>query len=88
MAMAVRSVSWHFASPQVDDFGDDALLFQSHRLFDGDHVEGVHAHLDVGDVHSGAVALDAHLHVEIDDPSSSSPRSIPSTTAMAAWRGS
>jgi hypothetical protein len=31
-------------------------------------VEGVHAHLHVGDVHARVVRLDADLHVEIDHP--------------------
>jgi hypothetical protein len=35
--------------------GGDALLLQAHGFFDGDFVERVHAHLDVGDVNAGAV---------------------------------
>jgi hypothetical protein len=47
--------------------GGHALFLQAHRLFDGDLVEGVHAHLDVGDfVDAGAVGLDAHLDVVVD----------------------
>ena len=38
------------------------------RLLDGDLVERVHRHLDVGEVDAGPVRLDAHLDVEIDDP--------------------
>jgi hypothetical protein len=69
MAIAVRSVSWHCARRRHGDhFGDHALFLQAHRLFDGDLVERVHAHLHVGDVHPGAVALDAHFDVVVDDP--------------------
>jgi hypothetical protein len=68
MAMAVRRVSWHWchAAGDGDDFGRHALFLQPHRLFDGDLVEGVHAHLDVGDVHPRAVRLDADLDVVVD----------------------
>jgi hypothetical protein len=44
-----------------------SLLLEPHRLLDGDLVERVHAHLDVGDVHAAAVGTDAHLHVGVDD---------------------
>jgi hypothetical protein len=40
------------AAGDGDHFGDHALFFQAHGLFDGDLVKGVHAHLDVGDVHA------------------------------------
>ncbi|MCY1211259.1 hypothetical protein D9M72_229690 [compost metagenome] len=33
-----------------DDFGHEALFLQANRFFDSDLVEGVHAHLDVGQV--------------------------------------
>src|SRR3990167_3124749 len=56
------------AAGDGDDFGDGALFFQAHGFFDGDFVEGVHAHLHVGDVHARAVALDAHFDVLIDYP--------------------
>ena len=58
MAIAVRSVSWHcvHAAGDGDDLGGHALFLQPHGLFDGDLVEGVHAHLDVGDVDARAVA--------------------------------
>jgi hypothetical protein len=38
------------AARDGDHLGDDALLLQPHGLFDGDLVERVHAHLDVGNV--------------------------------------
>jgi hypothetical protein len=47
--------------------GQHALLLQPRGLFDGDLVEGVHAHLDVGQVHARAVGLHAYLHVEVRD---------------------
>ena len=55
------------AARDRDHLGDDALLLQAHGLLDGDLVERVHAHLDVGDVDAGAVGLDAHLDVVVDD---------------------
>ena len=51
----------------ADDLGCLALLLEADRLFDGDLVEGVHRHLDVGELDPGAVRLDPDLHVEIDD---------------------
>jgi hypothetical protein len=66
MAMAVRSVSWQAATPQETAMTSVATPFlQAHRLFDGDLVEGVHAHLDVGQVHAAAVGLDADLDVVV-----------------------
>jgi hypothetical protein len=50
--LALRDAAGH-----GDHFGDHALLLQAHGLFDGDFVEGVHRHLDVGDIHARAVAL-------------------------------
>jgi hypothetical protein len=50
--LALRDAAGH-----GNDLGDHALFLQAHGLFDGDFVERVHAHLDVGDVHTGAVAL-------------------------------
>ena len=32
--------------------GHDALFLQSYRVLDGDFVKGVHAQLDVGDIHA------------------------------------
>src|SRR5690606_301141 len=37
-------------------------------LLDGDLVERVHAHLDVGELDPAAVGLDPRAHVVIDDP--------------------
>ena len=39
-----------------DDLGRLALLLQPQRLLDGDLVERVHRHLDVGELDAGAVA--------------------------------
>jgi hypothetical protein len=36
------------AAGDGDDFGGDAGFLQANGFFDGDFVEGVHAHLDVG----------------------------------------
>ena len=60
--LALRDTARH-----RDHFRDHALLAQPHRLFHGNLVEGVHAHLDVGDVHTAAVGLDANLDVVVDD---------------------
>jgi hypothetical protein len=51
-----------------DDLGDNALFLQTGRLFNGDFVEGVHGHLDVGDVDTRAVGLHANFHVVVDNP--------------------
>jgi hypothetical protein len=68
MAMAVRRVSWHCgdAAGDGDDFGGHALFLQAHGFFDGDFVEGVHAHLDVGEIDARAVGLDADLDVVVN----------------------
>ena len=39
---------------------------QAHRLFDGDFVKGVHAHLDVGDIDARVVRLHPDLDVVVD----------------------
>ena len=56
----------------ADGDGDDlfglAGFLQADGLLDGDLVEGVHRHLDVGEVHTAAVRLHADLHVVVDDP--------------------
>ena len=38
------------------------------RLFDGDFIEGIHGHLDIGDVHAAAVRLHADFDVVVYDP--------------------
>ena len=53
------------AAGNGDDFGHDTLFLQAHGLLDGDFVEGVHAHLDVGDVHTRVVRFDADLYVVV-----------------------
>jgi hypothetical protein len=57
MASAVRIVSCGLlrADGDGDDLGRLALLLQADRLLDGDLVEGVHAHLDVGELDARAV---------------------------------
>ena len=47
---------------------DDPGLAQPQRLFDGDLVERVHRHLDVGGLDPGLVRLDPDLDVVVDDP--------------------
>ena len=51
-----------------DDLARLALFLEPERLLDGDLVEGVHGHLDVGQLNAAAVALDSNLDVEIDNP--------------------
>ena len=55
------------AARNRDHFGHDALLLQPHGLLDSDLVERVHAHLDVGDIHAGAIGLHADLDVVVND---------------------
>ena len=50
------------------DFLNRAFFLQANGFFDRDFVEGVHAHLDVGEVDARAVGLDARLDVVIDHP--------------------
>src|SRR5690554_2703244 len=50
-----------------NDFTGNALLFQTNRFFHSDFAERVHCHLDVGEVNTGVVRLDAHLHVVVDN---------------------
>ena len=45
-----------------------APLLEPERLLDGDLVKGVHRHLDVCELDTAAVALDANLDIVINDP--------------------
>ncbi|MHC2424412.1 hypothetical protein ACVIST_001157 [Bradyrhizobium elkanii] len=49
-------------------FGRLAGFLQPQRFLDGDFVERVHRHLDVGELHARPVTLDADLDVVVDDP--------------------
>src|SRR5690606_11026903 len=51
-----------------DDLGGLAAPLDADGLLDGDLVEWIHRHLDVGKVNPAAVGLDADLDVEIDNP--------------------
>ena len=51
-----------------DDLGDGALFLEADGFFDGDLVERVHRHLDVGKLDARAVGLDSDLDVVVDDP--------------------
>ncbi len=51
-----------------DDLFDDALFLQPNRLFHRDLAEGIHRHLDVGQVDAGLVGFHPRLHVVIDHP--------------------
>ena len=51
-----------------NDLGRLAGFLQTDRLFDGDLVEGIHRHLDIGELDAGAVRLDANFDVEVDHP--------------------
>ena len=70
IASAVRSVSWRLrrADRDRDDLGRLARFLQPERLLDGDLVERVHRHLDVGEVDARAVGLDPDLDVVVDHP--------------------
>ena len=50
------------------DLGRLAGFLQPDRLFDGDLVERVHRHLDVGEFDARAVRLDADLDIVVDHP--------------------
>ena len=50
-----------------DDFLGAAFFLEADRFFDGDFVEWVHRHLDVRQVDSRAIRLDANFDVVIDD---------------------
>jgi hypothetical protein len=56
------------AAGDGDDFSREAGFLEAHGFFDGDFVEGVHAHLDVGQVDARAVRFDADFDVVVDDP--------------------
>ena len=64
---AQRLLAGREAAGHGDDLGRDALFLEAHGLLDGDFVEGIHRHLDVGGVDAGAVRLDPDLDVVIDD---------------------
>src|SRR5690606_28143544 len=49
-----------------DDLARNALFLPAYGFFNGDFAEGVHRHLDVGEVDAGVVRLDADLDVVID----------------------
>ena len=51
-----------------DDLGHLARLLEPDRLLDGDFVERIHRHLDVGEFDAGAVRLDPDLYVVVDHP--------------------
>ena len=51
-----------------DDLARLAGLPQAQRFLDADLVEGVHRHLDVGEIDARAVLLDADLDVVVDNP--------------------
>jgi hypothetical protein len=55
-----------------DRNGDDlrrlAGFLEPERFFDGDFVEGIHRHFDVGKFDAGAVRLDPNLHILVDRP--------------------
>ena len=51
-----------------DDLFSLTSLSQAERFFDGNFVERVHRHFDVGQFDTRLVGLDADLDVVIDDP--------------------
>ena len=65
---ADRLLALRDAERHGDDLADDPGLAQAHRLLDGDLVERVHRHLDVGGLDAGLVRLDADLDVVVDHP--------------------
>ena len=65
---ADRLLALLHAGRHHDDLADEPLLAQPQGFLDGDLVERVHRHLDVGEFDPGLVRLDAHLDIVIDDP--------------------
>jgi hypothetical protein len=53
------------AAADCDHLGHDTLFLQPCSLFDGNLVKRVHAHLDVGDIDTGAIGFDADFDVVI-----------------------
>src|SRR6202012_4448249 len=57
---------------RADRHGDDLLdlagFFQADGLFDGDFVERVHRHLNIGGIDARSIGLDPDLDVIVDDP--------------------
>ena len=51
-----------------DHLGRHALFAQAERLFDGDFVERVHAHLDVGKIDAAAIGFHPRFDVIVDHP--------------------
>ena len=70
IASAVRMVSAACAGPIETTTTSVALpaSFCRKRLLDGDFVERVHRHLDVGEFDARPVGLDADFHVVVDNP--------------------
>ena len=56
------------ADRDADDLGRLAGFLEPDRLLDGDLVERIHRHFDVGELDAGAVRLDADFHVLVDRP--------------------
>src|SRR5215510_6602321 len=50
------------------DFSGLARFLQAQRLLDGDFVERIHRHHDIGEFDARSVTLDADLDVEVDHP--------------------
>jgi hypothetical protein len=57
MAIAVRArfLALRHAAGDGDDLGRHTRFLQPDRLFDGDFVERIHRHLDVGDVDAALI---------------------------------
>src|SRR4030095_12953859 len=51
----------------ADDFGSQTLLFQPDSLLDGDFIERIDGHLQIGEVDTRAIGLDPNLGVGIDN---------------------
>jgi len=64
---AQRLLALRHAARNCDDFGRDAFFLQTHGLLDGDLVEWIHRHLDVGNVDPASVRFHPDLDVVVDD---------------------
>ena len=64
---AQRLLACRNAARDHHELARRAGFLQAHGLLDRDLLEGVHRHLDVGGLDAAAIALHAHLDVEVDD---------------------
>ena len=65
--VAQRFLALQHASGDRNHFGGNTFFAQTNRLFNRDFAEWIHRHLDVGDVHTRVISLDAYFDVVVDN---------------------